>query len=448
MTIAVLLDLQGECRAPQRPQPPVNNLAEALGQCAAEQVRLLTDWGSGAVSGVATVAGQASTAAAVLEKQLRDRGDTDDIAHILMHQSQARMGSTELAYTAVPVKTWRRYQQLADSHSQLVLIHDWVKTLITWAKARDLASGTLIVLHAKGLDVLVLEQGRVRALDRLQIFHDEGFAPDRLGQRVVAIVRDLDAADQSASGAISQPALLLACRGSELFLPQLVQGLGPIVTTEVWAEQPELARASLLDLKLPVKPLNWDQLATSLPLRQAVNRPLDRLAVWADRWVPTIGMAACALACVMALTSAVMHYQTQVGLASVSGDVKKTQELWQKLNADSAQADKVAATQKGMREWVQLRMGSRKLPDMAMLLARVRSALPAGMVIDEVGLVVDKEVHLVTVIGHAGQIEDSLRSESAFAQSLQSDGFALQKRDLLLRDGQPKFKLSMTWSAS
>ena len=79
------------------------------------------------------------------------------------------------------------------------------------------------------------------------------------------------------------------------------------------------ARAALP--QITVQPLDWSSLTCALALRQAVNRPLDKLAVWADRWVPTIGMAAFALACIMALTAAVMHYQTQVGMAAISGDV-------------------------------------------------------------------------------------------------------------------------------
>ncbi len=447
MTPTVLLDLQNQCRVVDGTvSAGASGLAETLQQCTASQVRLLTDWGPGAMFGVSTVVGQASAAAAVLEKQLRDKGETDDISHILVHQSQARMGSTELVYTAVPIKTWRRYQQLAASHSQLVLLHDWVRSLMAWAKARHLVAGTLVVLHVKGLDVLVLEQGRVRALDRLQVFHDEADAPDRLGQRVVAMVRDLDTTNQSVASALSQPALLLVCRGAESGLPQLVQGLSPIVVTEVWAEQPDLARASLPDL--PLQALDWNAVTTSLPLLHAVSRPLDKVAVWADRWAPSIGMAACALAGIMAVTSAVMHYQTQVGLASISGDVKKTQALWQTLNTDVQQAEQLAGKQKEVRDWVVQRVASKKVPDMAMVLSRVRAALPSGMRIEEVGLVVEKGSHLVTVIGQADQIDDSLRGESAFAQSLQNDGFTLQKRDLLLREGQPKFKLSMTWSAS
>ena len=446
MTVTALLDLHNECRVLVGAQASFANPVEALAQCADSQVRLLTDWGPGAVFGLSTVNGPASTAAAVLEKQLRDSGETDDIAHILVHQSLSRMGSTELVYSAVPIKTWRRYQQVAAAHPQLALLHDWVRTLMGWAKAHDVSSGTLLVLHVKGLDVLVLEQGRVRALDRLQVFHDAAEAPDRLGQRVVSMVRDLDAADQASTGAMSHPAVLLVCGGAEAALAHLVPALSPMLVSEVWAEQPEQARAALP--QITVQPLDWSSLTCALALRQAVNRPLDKLAVWADRWVPTIGMAAFALACIMALTAAVMHYQTQVGMAAISGDVKKTQALWQKLNTDIGAADQVAVTQKEMRNWVQLRTGSSKLPDMAMVLEQVRSALPPGMVIDEVGLVVEKDSHLVTVIGHATQIEDSLRSESALAQSLQGNGFTLQKRDLLLREGQPKFKLSMTWSAS
>jgi len=83
---------------------------------------------------------------------------------------------------------------------------------------------------------------------------------------------------------------------------------------------------------------------------------------------------------------------------------------------------------------------------MSIVLLRIKNVLPPRMVIDEVGLVVDKDTHLVTVIGHAELIEESLRSESAFAEALQRDGFSLKKRDLLLQEGQPKFKLSMTWS--
>jgi len=82
-----------------------------------------------------------------------------------------------------------------------------------------------------------------------------------------------------------------------------------------------------------------------------------------------------------------------------------------------------------------------------MVLANIKKALPPGLMIDEVGLVVDKDAHLVTVVGHVSLIDDPLRSESAFAQALQQDGFVLKKRDLLLQDGKPKFKLSMTWSA-
>ena len=447
MTGLALLELHGGCRTLSDTNSEVDSLSDALPQCTASTVRLLTDWGPGAVFGVATVMGQASAASAILEKQLRDQGETDDIAHLLVHQSQTRMGSTELVYTAIPVKTWRRYQQMAASHSQLLLIYDWVRTLMFWAKARELSNGILIATHTEGIDVLVLEEGRVIGLERLNVFHDESDAWARLGLRVVSLVSDLAESDASVTTVLTKPVVLLACQGTETFLQQLAHSLNPLVVSEVWAEGVDSAHVQLQAAPLKVQALDWVALTASLPLRQAVNRQVDKAAAWADQWLPYIGIAAFGLSCIMALTAAGMHYKTSLAQALASGESQRTKKLWESLNTDVQQAEKLAVQQKDMREWVRQRVTSSTLPDMAMVLTRIKKALPAGMVIDEVSLLVEKETHLVTVIGHAGQIEDALRSEGAFVQDLKNDGFSIQKRDLLLREGQPKFKLSMTWSA-
>ena len=185
-----------------------------------------------------------------------------------------------------------------------------------------------------------------------------------------------------------------------------------------------------------------------MPLRQAANPPLDQAAAWADRWVPMVGAAAFFLACIIALTAGAMHYRTQRDLAAISGDTEKSQAIWQTLNTNVQQAEQLIGEQKGVSDWISQRLGNANLPDMSLVLLQVRNALPPGLVIDEVGLVAEKGSHLVTVIGHADAVEDALRSEGAFAEALKNDGFLLQKRDLLLRNGQPSFKLSMTWSAS
>ena len=271
MNAVVLLDLYGECRTLNATHTHVGSLNEALQQCTGKPAHLLTDWGSGALFGIATVVGTPSTAAALLEKQLRDQGETDDISHILVHQSQARMGSTEIAYTAVPVKTWRRYQQLAADHARMVLMHDWVRTILQWAKTHKLDDATLIVLHPKGLDVVVLSEGRVRALERLQTFQEEGNAWERLGQRVVSVVGELDDADRTGPSMLMQSALLLVCAGADSQLLTIVQGLSPIVVTEMWSESPDATRASLPDALWPVQQLDWTSVAQSIPLRQAAN---------------------------------------------------------------------------------------------------------------------------------------------------------------------------------
>jgi hypothetical protein len=443
----VLIDLRGDCLAASETDSAPQDLGEALRASEDGPAYLLTDWGQGTVFGVTTVLGPANTAAAILEKQLRDQGETDELSHILVHQSAAGVGSTELAYSAVPIKAWRRYQQIAAEHPYQLLMHDWVRTLILWA-SRSLKDGAALALHPHGLDVVVLKQGRVVALDRLRPFQDEGDAWEQVGQRAASMLRDLDVSSVEPAQSKPSSVKLLVLPGAESTLPVILQGLAPVIADEVWVANSELAKTHLQAGAAAVHTLNWSSFAESLPLRQAVNRPIEKASAWAERWAPRIGVAAVGLSCIVAATAAVMHYKTQLAMASLSGDARKSQSAWQSLDSAVKDADQIASRQKNVREWIEKRVDGAKVPDMNLVLNHIREVLPPGMVIEEVGLIVEKGSHLVTVVGHAGVIEDSLRSESAFAQALQSDGFTLKKRDVLLQDGRPKFKLSMTWSAS
>jgi hypothetical protein len=449
----LLLDVHGDCRVfPAGPQATVPSaLPEALGTLAGASARVLTDWGPGAVLGVATVSGTAAAAPALLEKRLRDQGETDDISHLLVHQSQTRGGSTELVYSAIPVQTWLRYQQQAADHPRLLLLHDWTRTLLDWARGHELATGALLVMHPQGLDVVVLTGGRIQTLERLRIFRGEPDAWHRVGLRVASMLRQR----QEGEGAIPAaaiPLVMWVLRGTESELAALLGGLGTLRLTECWAEAPVETQVVLGRTddtqSLPVQPLDLAAIATAMPLRQAVGRRLDRAAALAEQWLPALALASLALAVIIGGTAAFMHNRNAQALATLPGQTQ-AQAVWRSLDEAVQRADKLAEQQKDSRRWLQQRLASSKLPDMAMVLAHVRRSLPAGLVIDEVGLVVENDNHLLTVIGHAAAgVGDSLHSESAFAQALQSDGFTLVKRDLLLRDGQPGFKLSMTWSAS
>ena len=447
MTAALLLDLHGSARIKTGPgQAAPAGLSEALSSLQGQAANLLTDWGPGAVSGVATVLGTASTAPALLEKQLRDRGETDDISHLVVHQAKTSMGNTELLYTAVPIRTWQRYQQLATAHPSLLLMHDWVRTLLTWARGHELNDGLMLVMHPEGLDAMQLQQGRVRWFERLRVFQGETQAWERLGQRVATTTRERQDADAAATPAVP-PAVLWVLSGAEADAPALTRGLSPLLVTECWAEQPQAVAALDEDARIHVQALSATEFNKAMQLAQAVNRPLDKAAALAERWSLPVGLAGMALSALMAVTAGVMHYRTQQGFAEL-GQNSESQALWQTLNADVLQADKLAKSQDAVRQWLGQRVSNAKVPNINNVLVQLRRALPPGLVIDEIGLAADKDGHLLTVIGHALDVEDSLREEAHFAQALQADGFTLSKRELLLRDGQPRFKLSMTWSAS
>ena len=454
MIECLLLDMHGECRAFPAgiDSSRGSGVADALASAAGSATRLLTDWGPGAVMGVAAVAGAAGSAAALLEKQLRDQGETDDISHLLVHQSQTRGGSTELAYTAVPLQSWLRYQQLAADQQQLVLLHDWTRTLIEWSRRHELENGLLLVAHPLGLDVLRLAAGRVQALERLRVFPGEADAWTQLGTRVAAMARQYGPQDSAALPSAA-PMVLWVLRGVEAELPSLLGGLGQVPLTECWAEAPAAVPLAfdggpLLPMAVgQVQALDLAALTAAMPLKHAVSRRLDKAAAWAERWLPALALAGLALSAIIGGTAAFMHHRNAQALAALAGG-SPSQALWNALGESVQRADLMAEKQKDERQWLQQRLGANKVPDMEIVLAHVRRALPPALVIDELGLVAGTDGHLLTIVGHARGVEDSLKSESAFARALQTDGFTLRKRDLLLRDGQPGFKLSMTWSAS
>lgn len=447
MSRSILLDVHGQCRG-LIASSLVASWADPVAAFEDPMLRrqpavMLTDWGPGAIAGVATVQGPASTAAAVLEKQLRDRGETDDLSHLIVHRSQTRAGSTELLYTAVPMRTWQRYQRLSVEHPSLWLIHDWWRTLSDWCQRQELDHGLMLAMHPQGLDLLLMERGRVVSIERLRVFAGETEAWQRVGGRVSTTTRE-----RAQVTAEALPVALWVLQGAEHHVPALLSGLAPLTVTEVWAEAPEQLTCADVIPPLPaVQRLQLDGPELALPLKRSLNRFLDKAAACADRWVRHVGWVGVSLSLVLGVAAAVMHTRTQQGYAELhAGD--PSQALWQTLNQNVQQADRQADAQKDSRQWLKQRLVSAHLPDINQVLGHLRRALPPGLVIDEIGLAVEDDQHLLTVIGHALDVEDSLSGESQFAQALRADGFNLQKRDLLLRDGQPRFKLSMTWSSS
>lgn len=446
-----LLDFGGRCHALDGAAGAAGALADLLPELRAAEVRVLTDW-EGAHFGVATMtAANLEAAAAKLEKQLREQGEIDDPAHMLVHQCTARRGMLELAYTAVPLKTWQRYQSLAAAAEQNVLWFDEVRVLLRWARQNDCQDGTLVLAARDWLDVMRLEQGRITALERVRCFHERSGNWREAAQRVVSLVQEW--ASRQADGAAPRPPLwLLQGPGSAAPLAELEALLAPLRVTQAWhapqepAELVELAQAA--PSGEPARRLDWQLLIGAQPLLGALNSPLQKVAAWAARRAQAVGLAAFAASLLLAGAAGLTHYRVGAAAEARQTQSGQAQALWRELDASVKQADQLGALQKDQAGWWRQRLGNAALPGFFTLLTQLRECLPPGMMIEEVGLVAEKGEHLITVVGQAGTLEGSLRDEASFVAALRNQGFVVVKRDMVVGAGQQKFKLSMTWSAA
>jgi hypothetical protein len=340
---------------------------------------------------------------------------------------------------------------MAQEQPNLMLVHDWTRTLLAWAKSRGWVDGPLVVVMPEGIDVLLFQRQRLCAMERFKSHGDlQAQSGLRLGQRVCAFVQahrhePTAGVDSPARQALEKTSLVLVCTGAEALLGPLLEGLAPWRAVEIWAEQPAaLAGIAPMDAQRFVLA---DVLAQQR-LQSVTNRALDKLGWLAERWIGRVGLTACVLTLALAGSTWLIQRQTQAAGGQMTQSVDRSREQLTQLQAAVNVSDQLSAEQTALRAWVQKRIVNAQVPDIPGLLERTRAALPSGIVIDEIGLVVEDGSHLVTLVGQTDAIANSLRVENGFVQALREQGFEVRQRDVLLRNGQPKFKLSLTWNQS
>lgn len=405
-----------------------------------------TDWQRTSVSGVATLPGKPGTAAALLERQLREKGEIDEVATLRIHHQKQRTGTTELVYTAVPVSRWHEVQSSISDQASVYMVHDWVGSLVKWCLARGDGLHSLCVAHHGGVDLVCLDKGRVVQIEQLRRLGDEASAWARLAKQASLINqqnRDDKEKNEDPHSTdelwILEPDPELAAAFASAYTPSAHLHIACLPQT---AGQVQSACPNCL-----VSIWSTDWLAQCSPVSAAVNPFVDKLASLTWKWGPRIGLIACLLSVGLGVASWV-GYREISAYEGQSIQIEQSRQRWERLQQTVAAADQLAAQDGALREWLQKKQLMHATPDYRRVLGDIRAALPVGIQIQEVGLVVEKERHLITILGHAREIDESLQLEGQLANALKESGYSFVKRDLLLREGTPGFKLSMTWSPS
>lgn len=119
----------------------------------------ITDFGS-ALQRVENIATPKRYAAAILEKNLRDRGDTDGASKILLSSTHNIAGTTRALYTAVPAERFNSYWQHASQHSDHYLILPQLSLMLRKAQSLKDKQPVILLQHGYHIDMLVLNEGK------------------------------------------------------------------------------------------------------------------------------------------------------------------------------------------------------------------------------------------------------------------------------------------------
>ncbi|NQY26815.1 MAG: hypothetical protein HRT92_06510 [Piscirickettsiaceae bacterium] len=123
---------------------------------------IITDFGD-SLTRVDTVMSSKQYAEAIIEKSLRDRGDTDGASKVLILDSETNANTTRSLFTAVSADQFAKYWTLAAQHSDHCLLVPITSVLLRLAKSQGKGCHAVVLHYAQHIDMLITFNGSARA---------------------------------------------------------------------------------------------------------------------------------------------------------------------------------------------------------------------------------------------------------------------------------------------
>ena len=383
-------------------------------------VIIITDY-QGAPFGVEALPAHHQNLAPLLEKRLRDEGDIDGLARVLMHACERQGDFAQTAYTAVPVAVHMAYQRWVKQQSDHVLLFPLLEALILLAQRQQLVSGVLAFVHDESVDVLVFQDGSLLQASRQRLYAND----DQPYRRIAAYIH---AQQVGLQGDDDQAECVLIERTSDES-QLLVEALKEAGTQSV---KPALPARLLFD-QLNAKRADLDGVSRSLYL--------------ANRIMPLVA----AVMVTFCLTGAggALYWKHQASSLQAELNEAQTQSLSQtfsEMNGALGEAQIMAVTQRERAEFVRLSDRVRRTPDPASLIRDLRQTVPAGIDLTEAGIVSDDAGVLILVAGRSASVAAPFAAEERFVEALQKLGYEVERREITSGLGNSLFRLALTWS--
>lgn len=381
---------------------------------------LITDF-QDAPLGVEALESGSRQMAPVVEKRLRERGEIDEVARLLIHDSERQGDTVRVFYTAVEVSRYLGYRNWSERHPDHLLLFPLGAALLAVARGQELENGVLLFRHGDAVDLLLRVRGRVVDATRLQLFDDSPDEQVRIAEAIAdrwrqyapqeepglcVLIEDTPAAAAGLAEALAARGRLICsapASGPELLFKYLTPALADSSLKE---------RALLLGSRL----LPW---ASGAMLALCV---LSALLAWGWR-----GDA-----------QRLEHTLAQrTPLDSV--------QLNERLNSALQASVELGTAQQQLTKFAALVARAGRTPNPALLVAHLRQVVPQGIVLTELGVLSEDTGVLVVIAGRSTTAAAPLAAEKRLVSGLESLGYQVVKREIE-GDKASRFRLALTWS--
>jgi len=387
------------------------------------QVMLITDYGS-APFGVDILPINTRHIAPVVEKRLRDQGDIDGLAQVIIHDDEHQGEMVRVFYTAIPVADFMQYRGWAERHSDHVLVFPLAEALLATAHEQALDNGVLSFVHGDTAEVLVVHERTAVASARLRLF---GTGPDEY-QRLAHTIAQLW---QTHAG---------TPQGGTCIVIEDQSGAASPLAAALDTQAHHLACRS---------PLGAAVLFDGLKRSQADLSPTNNLLHACSLALPPVALLMtimCLLASGLWLT---WRADTQTLLDDIARASTPSQPMLRKDMTEALQnAHGLEQSQRDLADFVRLFDQVRKTPDPASLIHHLRLAAPANIAVTEAGIISDEDGILIIVAARSNTVAAPFDAERQFVNKLEGLGYQVVRREIEGGVDSSVFRLALTWSES
>ena len=375
----------------------------------------------GAPFGVESLPAHHHNLAPLLDKRLRDEGDIDGLARVIIHARERQGDLARVCYTAVPLAVSMRYRRWVGQYDDHLLFVSLLEALLILARRLELDNGVLAFVSDDSVDVLVLQDGLALHASRQRLYGSDSGDQTRIAAFI--------AAQQSlfADREGKMDCLLLERSAGEG--QSLIEALASSGLDNVRA----VVSAARLFEHLRVKHSDLDGTSRTLYL---ANRALP--------WVAAGMLALCLSSVVGGLYWKQEAHTLRASLSDVQ--VQSVHATVAEMEGALRGVESLALPQRERADFVHLAERVRTTPDPANLIRHLRQTIPAGIELTEVGIVSDEAGVLIIVAGRSASVAAPFAAEERFVKALNGLGYEVVRREITSGLGNSLFRLALTWS--